>query len=92
MVALDEMSEFVITASDGLWDYYAPESSVLSDTRRALRRLDEDPQQVRACGVCVCGWGGGSAWRGMRGLCDVLIMGGWLGWMGTAQGLFGRLH
>jgi hypothetical protein len=45
---LDEMSEFVITASDGLWDYYSPESSVLSDTRRCMRRLEEDPQQVGA--------------------------------------------
>ncbi|KAL4856335.1 putative protein phosphatase 2C 22 [Chlorella vulgaris] len=46
VIPIDEMSEFVITASDGLWDYYAPESSVLSDTRRTMRRLEEDPQQV----------------------------------------------
>ncbi|PSC72040.1 tubulin beta chain [Micractinium conductrix] len=45
-VALDELSEFVITASDGLWDYYSPESSVLSDTRRQMRRLNEDCQEV----------------------------------------------
>ncbi|KAI7837891.1 hypothetical protein COHA_008293 [Chlorella ohadii] len=45
-VPLDELSEFVITASDGLWDYYSPESSVLSDTRRQMRRLEEDPQAV----------------------------------------------
>ncbi|KAL4440484.1 hypothetical protein ABPG75_003485 [Micractinium tetrahymenae] len=45
-VPLDELSEFVITASDGLWDYYSPESSVLSDTRRQMRRLNEDPQEV----------------------------------------------
>lgn len=45
-VPLDELSEFVITASDGLWDYYSPESSVLSDTRRQMRRLEEDPQLV----------------------------------------------
>ena len=82
MVALDEMSEFVITASDGLWDYYAPESSVLSDTRRALRRLDEDPQQVRACGVCV--WVGGGGQHG--GGCVVCVMcslwvDGWGGWV-----------
>lgn len=43
---VDELSEFVITASDGLWDYYSPESSVLSDTRRTMRRLEEDPQLV----------------------------------------------
>ncbi|KAL4419347.1 hypothetical protein ABPG77_001574 [Micractinium sp. CCAP 211/92] len=45
-VPLDEMAEFVITASDGLWDYYSPESSVVSDTRRQMRRLNEDPQEV----------------------------------------------
>lgn len=45
-VPLDDLAEFVITASDGLWDYYSPESSVLSDTRRQMRRLNEDPQEV----------------------------------------------
>lgn len=34
-------------SADGLWDYYSPESSVLSDTRRQMRRLEEDPQAVR---------------------------------------------
>jgi hypothetical protein len=66
VVALDELSEFVITASDGLWDYYSPESSVLSDTRRALRRLEEDPQLV---GGWVGGWAGG--WVGGDAGCVV---------------------
>jgi hypothetical protein len=57
VVALDALSEFVITASDGLWDYYSPESSVLSDTRRALRRLEEDPQLVGGwLGGCLVVW------------------------------------
>lgn len=58
---VDDLSEFVITASDGLWDYYSPESSVLSDTRRQMRRL-EDTQAVSA------GWGRPGVLLGVHGV------------------------
>jgi protein phosphatase 2C family protein 2/3 len=35
---LDEPDEFIVLASDGLWDYYTPESSIITDVRRHLRR------------------------------------------------------
>lgn len=51
----------VLVAVAGLWDYYSPESSVLSDTRRQMRRLNEDPQEVNAALLrraprCLGGW------------------------------------
>ncbi|KAL6778794.1 hypothetical protein ACKKBF_B04620 [Auxenochlorella protothecoides x Auxenochlorella symbiontica] len=42
--ALDGRDEFLVVGSDGLWDYYSPESSVVSDARRALRAFHNDPQ------------------------------------------------
>jgi protein phosphatase 2C family protein 2/3 len=42
--ALDALDEFVVTASDGLWDYYSPESSVVTEARRALRANANDAQ------------------------------------------------
>ena len=41
---LEEADEFVVTASDGLWDYYSPDSSVVSDARRTLRSGGNDAQ------------------------------------------------
>lgn len=42
--AIDAIDEFIVSASDGLWDYYTPESSVLTDARRALRASKNDAQ------------------------------------------------
>ncbi|GAB4814114.1 hypothetical protein N2152v2_001160 [Parachlorella kessleri] len=39
-----EQDEFLVVATDGLWDYYTPESTVLTDTRRRLRQHNNDPQ------------------------------------------------
>jgi protein phosphatase 2C family protein 2/3 len=41
---IDPMDEFIVTASDGLWDYYTPESSVMTETRKRLRTAKNDPQ------------------------------------------------
>lgn len=41
---IDAIDEFILLASDGLWDYYTPESSVLTDARRQLRACGQDPQ------------------------------------------------
>jgi hypothetical protein len=35
-----------VVATDGLWDYYTPESTVLTETRRKLRQCNNDPQQT----------------------------------------------
>lgn len=45
MRRIERMDEFIVAASDGLWDYYGLDSTVVTETRRALRRLDNDPQQ-----------------------------------------------
>jgi serine/threonine protein phosphatase PrpC len=39
---LDDSDEFIIIASDGMWDYYTPESSIVTDVRRNLRRFSMD--------------------------------------------------
>lgn len=39
---LEDSDEFIIIASDGLWDYYTPESSIVTDVRRHLRRFSTD--------------------------------------------------
>jgi len=36
---LDDLDEFIVIASDGMWDYYTPESSIITDVRRHLRRF-----------------------------------------------------
>lgn len=41
-----EYDEFLIMATDGLWDYYTPESTVLTDARRKLRQCNNDAQQT----------------------------------------------
>lgn len=41
-----ELDEFIVMATDGLWDYYTPESTVLTDTRRKLRQCRNDPQHT----------------------------------------------
>lgn len=41
---LSSLDEFFVVASDGLWDYYTPDSSVVSDARRALRANEGDAQ------------------------------------------------
>ena len=46
MRQLDPNDEFTIAASDGLWDYWAPDSSVLIDSRRQLRMLDNNAQEL----------------------------------------------
>eukprot|EP00887_Chlorella_sp_A99_P002249 scaffold10.g2249.t1 len=43
---IDPNDEFMIAASDGLWDYWSPDSSVLIDTRRQLRMLNNDAQSL----------------------------------------------
>jgi hypothetical protein len=53
------MDEFLISASDGLWDYFAPESSVLTEARRTLRAQNNDPQ---VCCVEGLEWGGRGGW------------------------------
>jgi serine/threonine protein phosphatase PrpC len=35
---LDDLDEFIIIATDGVWDYYTPESSIVTDVRRQLRQ------------------------------------------------------
>lgn len=39
---LDSSDEFIVMASDGVWDYYTPESSIITDVRRHLRRFSID--------------------------------------------------
>ena len=41
---IDPIDEFMVVASDGLWDYYTPESSVVTEARRRLRAVENDPQ------------------------------------------------
>ena len=41
---LDSIDEFLVVATDGLWDYYTPDSSVVTEARRRLRVVDNDPQ------------------------------------------------
>jgi len=41
---IDPIDEFLVLATDGLWDYYSPESSVVTDARRQLRICGENPQ------------------------------------------------
>lgn len=36
---LDDLDEFMVLATDGVWDYYTPESSVITDVRRQLRQV-----------------------------------------------------
>lgn len=43
---LDPNDEFAIVASDGLWDYWSPDSSVLTDSRRRMRAFDNDAQHL----------------------------------------------
>ena len=40
---LEPIDEFLVVASDGLWDYYTPETSVVTEARRRLRAVN-DPQ------------------------------------------------
>ena len=46
------IDEFFVMASDGLWDYYTPDSSVVTDARRALRANRGDAQ---ACSEWLLG-------------------------------------
>ena len=41
---LDSIDEFLVVATDGLWDDYTPDSSVVTEARRRLRVVDNDPQ------------------------------------------------
>jgi serine/threonine protein phosphatase PrpC len=43
---LDPIDEFLVVASDGLWDYFTPETSVVTEARRRLRSTQNDPQAV----------------------------------------------
>ncbi|KAK2077390.1 hypothetical protein QBZ16_004235 [Prototheca wickerhamii] len=49
---LTDADEFFVMASDGLWDYYTPDSSVVTDARRALRANRGDAQ---ACSEWLLG-------------------------------------
>lgn len=42
---LDDLDEFIVVASDGMWDYYTPESSIITDVRRYLRRCSIGGEQ-----------------------------------------------
>lgn len=56
---LDDADEFIIIASDGMWDYYTPESSIITDVRRHLRRFSMDGSEDclssrdSACSSCA---------------------------------------
>lgn len=55
---LDDMDEFIVIASDGMWDYYTPESSIITDVRRYLRRFSmgsevEGTDFTKACRNCA---------------------------------------
>lgn len=41
---IDPIDEFIVIATDGLYDYYTPESSVITEARRRLRSTGNDPQ------------------------------------------------
>jgi len=41
---IEPTDEFLIVATDGLWDYYTPESSVITQSRQRLRANNNDPQ------------------------------------------------
>lgn len=43
---IDSLDEFIVMASDGLWDYYTPESSVMTETRQKLRAFRNNPQEA----------------------------------------------
>lgn len=43
---LEPIDEFLVVASDGLWDYYTPETSVVTEVRRRLRSSQNDPQDA----------------------------------------------
>lgn len=48
---LDDLDEFIVIATDGMWDYYTPESSIITDVRRYLRRfsMGEDSADELFC-------------------------------------------
>ena len=55
---LDTADEFIVVASDGVWDYYTPESSIITDVRRHLRRFSTDGNDGTwsrdyACDACA---------------------------------------
>jgi serine/threonine protein phosphatase PrpC len=41
---IDPLDEFIIAATDGLWDYYGLDSTVVTEARKDLRRNRNDPQ------------------------------------------------
>lgn len=41
---IDRIDEFIVIASDGLYDYYSPESSIITEARRRLRASGNNPQ------------------------------------------------
>jgi serine/threonine protein phosphatase PrpC len=43
---IDPLDEFIVMASDGLWDYYTPESSVITETRQKLRAFRNNAQEA----------------------------------------------
>ena len=59
--SIDAIDEFIVTASDGLWDYYSPEVIIITQARQALRASNINPQQCadwlvrrRSCGSAPC--------------------------------------
>jgi len=41
---IDPLDEFIIAATDGLWDYYGLDSTVVTEARKDLRRNRNNPQ------------------------------------------------
>jgi serine/threonine protein phosphatase PrpC len=41
---IEPTDEFLVVATDGLWDYYTPESSVVTQSRQRLRANNNDAQ------------------------------------------------
>lgn len=47
---IEDIDEFIVIATDGVWDYFTPESSVVTHARRQLRLVESDDD---ACSLCA---------------------------------------
>ena len=46
---IEEIDEFLVAATDGVWDYYTPESSVITQARQQLRIFQSTPDGPSTC-------------------------------------------
>lgn len=46
---IEDVDEFIVAATDGVWDYFTPESTVITQTRRRLRMCQEEDQGCLDC-------------------------------------------